>query len=311
MKDNTDKKVILVTRKTRLEELVIRFQTLAQAKFYIEHSGQDFHSYEKEHNTYLEAKQRLTESLIKMGRYQIIDRMYLPNFVFGPNDMVIALGQDGLVANTMKYLNGQSLLGVNPDPHLYDGILLPFDAKDIGVQLITQAMREQRQYKTVTMAMAKLNDGQVLYAVNDLFIGPKTHVTARYEIRLGDQRETQWSSGVIVSTGLGSTGWMRSIYTGAMSMANPGCPYDVNEYSSLPWESLTLVFAVREPFVSKITQANLVYGKITENKELSLESRMPENGVIFSDGIEADYLEFNIGATAKISVADKQGRLVI
>jgi hypothetical protein len=37
---------------------------------------------------------------------------------------------------------------------------------------------------------------------------------------------------------------------------------------------------------------------------------MPERGVIFSDGIEADFLEFNSGSKATISVAERQGRLV-
>lgn len=308
MTANTDKKIILVTRKTRLEELVIRFQTLAQAKFYIEHLGQDFHAYEIEHNTYLEAKQHVLNNLTRIGRFQVIDRLFLPNFVFGPEDVVIALGQDGLVANTMKYLNGQALLGVNPDPYQYDGVLLPYHAKDINTQLITDTMLEKRQYQTVTMAMATLSDGQVLYAVNDLFIGPKTHVTARYEINYGDAHETQWSSGVIVSTGLGSTGWMRSIYMGAMALANSESN---SSYQSMPWDSQALMFAVREPFVSKASQANIVYGKVTVESALSLESRMPENGVIFSDGIEADYLEFNVGTTASIGIADRQGRLII
>jgi len=38
---------------------------------------------------------------------------------------------------------------------------------------------------------------------------------------------------------------------------------------------------------------------------------MPENGVIFSDGIEADRLEFNSGTEARITVAERQGKLVI
>ncbi len=305
---NINKKIVLVTRKTRLEELVIRFQTLAQAKFYIEHLGQDFNVYETEHNKYLEAKQYVLDQITRIGRFQVIDRMFLPNFIFGPEDVVIALGQDGLVANTMKYLNGQALLGVNPDPYQYDGVLLPFDAKEISTQLITDTMLEKKQYQTVTMAMATLTDGQVLYAVNDLFIGPKTHVTARYEINFADAHETQWSSGVIVSTGLGSTGWMRSIYMGAMALSKNE---NLGNYKNMPWDSQALMFAVREPFVSKASQANIVYGTVTQDVALSLESRMPENGVIFSDGIEADYLEFNVGNTATISIADRQGRLII
>jgi hypothetical protein len=38
---------------------------------------------------------------------------------------------------------------------------------------------------------------------------------------------------------------------------------------------------------------------------------MPENGVIFSDGIEADFLDFNAGTQATITLADKRGHLVV
>ena len=38
---------------------------------------------------------------------------------------------------------------------------------------------------------------------------------------------------------------------------------------------------------------------------------MPENGVIFSDGIESDYLAFNAGMQATIGVAERAGRLVV
>ena len=65
------------------------------------------------------------------------------------------------------------------------------------------------------MAKASLNNGQTLYGVNDLFIGPKTHSSARYLIRSGEASEAQSSSGVIVSTGMGSTGWLKSLLTGS------------------------------------------------------------------------------------------------
>lgn len=37
---------------------------------------------------------------------------------------------------------------------------------------------------------------------------------------------------------------------------------------------------------------------------------MPENGVVFSDGIEADFLQFNSGTQATIGIARRRGRLV-
>jgi hypothetical protein len=162
------------------------------------------------------------------------------------------------------------------------------------------------------MARATLADGQVLYAVNDLFIGPRSHTSARYEIRHGDRTEVQSSSGIIVSTGLGSTAWMRSVVTGSTAIADAlrGKRHDL-EYRPLPWDTDHLQFMVREPFPSIASQAELVYGAIGRDEVLSLRSLMPENGVIFSDGIESDFLEFNSGTEALVSVADRQGRLIV
>jgi hypothetical protein len=72
-----------------------------------------------------------------------------------------------------------------------------------------------------------------------------------------------------------------------------------------------LYFSVREPFTSKMSQATLVFGKIGASQKLVLHSHMPENGVIFSDGIEADYLNFNSGAIAAIGLASRKAHLVI
>ena len=77
------------------------------------------------------------------------------------------------------------------------------------------------------------------------------------------------------------------------------------------WSSTELIFAVREPFPSKSTGTNIVFGTISPNEPLRIESLMGENGVIFSDGIENDYITFNSGAEAVIGLADKRGRMVV
>src|SRR6516225_6523069 len=105
----TDNKIVLVTRPTRLAELVVRFNTVSQARFYIEHLGADFKDYLREDETYHHALVEAQGVLGQLGRVQVIDRGFLPNFVFGPEDTIVTLGQDGLVANTIKYLNGQPL----------------------------------------------------------------------------------------------------------------------------------------------------------------------------------------------------------
>ena len=117
----TENKIILVTRPTRVAELKRRFNTRTQAKFYVSHLGQDFSDYEREDEQYANAVRTAQRTLGALGRVQLIDRSFLPNFVFGPQDIVVVLGQDGLVANTVKYLNGQPVVGVNPDPARWDG----------------------------------------------------------------------------------------------------------------------------------------------------------------------------------------------
>jgi hypothetical protein len=223
----------------------------------------------------------------------------------------VALGQDGLVANTMKYLDGHPLIGVNPDAGRYDGVLLPFVPSELAA-LLRDVAADRRPFKTVTMAKAVLTDGQVLHAVNDLFVGARSHISARYEILAGEQREIQSSSGVIVSTGLGSTAWFRSIVTGALAIAGAlGRPTATEFYSPRPWDANELQFAVREPFPSKVSQTSLIVGRLVKAERLSVRSLMPEDGVIFSDGIEADRLDFNSGTEAQIMIAERQGRLVV
>jgi NAD kinase len=315
----TDRKIVLVTRPTRLAELVVRFNTVSQARFYVEHQGADFTDYLREDETYHRALTQTQEALVNIGRVQTVDRSFLLNFVFAPEDIVVTLGQDGLVANTLKYLDGQPVVGVNPDPERWDGRLLPFRVKDLA-QLMPEVALEKCRTRSVTMAQATLNNGQVLLGVNDLFIGPKTHTSARYHIQSGKMGETQSSSGVIISTGMGATGWLKSLLTGAGAVTTAvthrgntgrieaGC-YE-RAVTGFKWDSNFLFFTVREPFPTRTTGASVVFGRVSQETPLVLESQMAENGVIFSDGVEKDYLEFNTGTKAVIGIATRKGHLV-
>ncbi len=312
MSPQTENKIVLIVRKTRLDELIYRYNTEAQARFYIEHLGADFSDYKKEDEQYKAAVQQTQQHLQGWGRVQTVDRSFVPNFIFGPSDTIVVLGQDGLVANTLKYLNEQSVVGINPDPARWEGVLLPFTVKDIP-QILPQVLKGSRTVSEVTMARVELNDGQVLHAVNDLFIGARSHVSARYLIQSGAKQEQHSSSGIIVSTGLGTTGWFKSLMAGALAIATSVSGQELKAPLplSFPRDVDFLYYTVREPFPSKTSQASLVVGRVTAEQPLTLISQMAESGVIFSDGVESDYLEFNSGAQAIIRPAAKKGHLIV
>jgi len=298
---------IIVKNKTRLESLIERFNTKAQAEFYIERSGGNFKDYEVEHETFQKSLVSLQTQLSKLIKNKTVERVYLPSFIFSEKNLIIVIGQDGLVANTAKYSKNCPIIAVNPDKNRYDGILLPFDTSDFigGVESV---ISDRYNAKIVRFAEAKLNDGQRLLAFNDLFIGVSSHVSARYKISYNNQAEEQSSSGLIVSTQAGSTGWLSSVFNMAYGVTGL---FEKDLKPKRPkLKENELLFVVREPFQSVRTQIGITAGVINDRQSLSIESLMPANGVIFSDGIETDFLKFNSGAIATIGIAEETAKLV-
>ena len=392
-----ENRIVIITRATRLANVLESQNTVSQARFYVKQLGGDFSDYEEEHKQYTESLRLVRRGFEELVNVQLLDRKFLPNFIFSPDDIVVVVGQDGLVANTLKYLYGQPVIGINPDAARWDGVLLPFKPAD-AKKILEETITGRRKFEDVCMAKAKVQNGQELLAVNDFFIGQKSHASARYVIKYGGLKENQSSSGIIVSTGLGSTGWMKSIIAGSSRINSSviGKPYgafqerddltevddeneeDEEEIDALmcadfsgcndevddapmeramgmrmlkrspmyslaapiaaaasfsraeklskkkktfgpselsdvvgKWSSTELLFAVREPFPSKTTGTNLVFGTVSSSAPLRIESLMGENGVIFSDGIESDFIAFNSGTEVEITLAEKRGKMVV
>lgn len=302
---------IVVVNKTRLESLIERFNTKAQAKFYIEHAGGDFKDYELEHDTFHASLDRVTHFFSRELKVKVIERRFVPNFLFSEKDLVVVVGQDGLVANTAKYVNGLPILAINPDVNRFDGVLLPYSISNFESGF-TEVIKKRPLFSEITLAEARTNDGQKLLAFNDFFIGPASHTSARYKITYNEVTEQQSSSGIIIATGAGSTGWLSSV----MNMTN-GVSRTFNHAANsrvnftLPWNTDKLAFVVREPFRSKYSDVNLSAGLIKDTDTFCVESQMPSNGILFSDGVEADFLHFNSGIKLEIGIASQKAKLIV
>ncbi len=287
----TAPRMVLVTRATDYELLLARHGTRGQAKFFLKNRGQCIVDVESQHIRFTEALTTVHHAVPANWRSTRIDRRDLDRFLFEPGDVVVALGQDGLVANLAKYLDGQIVVGLNPMPERFPGVLVQHNPKDAR-ELLNAAVSGSSATDTRTMVEAVLDDGQTLRCLNEVFVGHASHQSARYEIEVANQRERQSSSGMIVATGTGATGWARSVHLARKSQLTLPDPNDGR-----------LAYFVREPWPSIATGTDIVEGLIDAQHTLVVTSEMDEHGVIFGDGIESDRMTFGYGRRVEIRPA--------
>jgi NAD kinase len=300
-------RIVIVTKPSRLEELVLQHLTEGTAKFVLESRGQSIEPYKDEDFVYKAALAEVRRQIPNDLPVTTVHREDLPNFLFRDKDLVVVCGPDGLFVNLAKYIGSQPVLTVNPDPKTIAGVLMLFPPQEVG-SVIARIQQEKQEFERLPFVKASIDDDRVVWGVNDIFIGRKDHVSARYELAFGGQKEAQSSSGIIVSTGVGSTGWIRSVTAMLIGLTREGIPHKL---SFLPdATSAELVFVVREPFPTPNTKTSLVTGRVTPNHPLVVNSEMPTGGYIFSDGVVEKAVEWNAGSKVVISVGDRYVRRV-
>jgi len=301
-------RVVIVYKPSRLEELVLQHLTEGAAKFVLESRGQSIESYKEEDANYKAALSEVRRQIPNDLPATSVTREDLPNFLFRDKDLVVVCGPDGLFANLAKYLGNQPVLTVNPDPKTVAGVLMLFPPNAVG-GVIAQAQDGKHQLESLPFVKASIDNDRVVWGINDIFIGRKDHVSARYEISSGNQKEHQSSSGIIVSTGVGSTGWMRSVAAMVSGLTRKGMTHKL---SVLPdATSNELVFVAREPFPSPNTGTSLVTGRVIPGQPLTVSSEMPNGGYIFSDGVVEKAVEWNAGSRVVISVGDRYVQRIV
>ena len=291
-------RAVFVTRETDYESLLARHATRDQARFFLETRGQKLEEVEARHDRFTAALHVARNAVPADWRQTLVRREDFDRFLFAPEDVIVAVGQDGLVANVAKYLTGQPVLGVNPDPDQYDGVLARLAPGDLAVHL-GGAVSGEAAIERRTMVQAQLDGGERLLALNEIFIGHRSHQSARYEIAVSGKSEYQSSSGLIVASGTGATGWARSIMeaTGA--------------HIPLAAVDAAVGYFVREPFPSVATGTRIRAGRVATSESIRVTSRLNEGGAIFADGIEKDYLAFDWGRRVEVGVAEETLNLVV
>lgn len=288
MPTNTPR-VVFVTRESDYELLLARHATREQARFFLETRGQRIEVLEDRHRQLHDTLKQARLAVPGDWRQAQVHRLDLDRFLFGPEDVIVPVGQDGLVANVAKYLTGQPVLGVNPSPDLYDGVLVRLSLRQLP-ELLPASVAGHAPVQHRTMVEAQLDTGEHLLALNEVFVGHRSHQSARYTVAAGGAHEDHSSSGLIVASGTGATGWARSI----MEATGAELPLGLDERA--------VAYFVREPFPSIATGTAMRAGKLVA-EPLTVTSRMNDGGVIFADGMEQDFLAFDWGRRVSVAPA--------
>jgi hypothetical protein len=285
-------RAVLVERPTEYSELLARHGTREQARFFLHQRDRTLEEVDARHRALEAARAQVLAAIPPEWRRAAVLRPELDRFLFEPGDVVVVLGQDGLVANVAKYLDGQPVIGLNLEP----GVLVPH-APDAAADLLADVAAGRAALQRRTMAAARLDDGQTLLALNEVFVGHGSHQSARYTLAVGEREERQSSSGLIVATGTGATGWAASINRERRSPLALPAP-----------EDRRLAFFVREPWPSPWTGTELDEG-LLDGTTLRVQAEM-EGGVVFGDGIEGDHLALDWGQRVEVGVAGATLQLV-
>jgi hypothetical protein len=294
-------RAVLVHRTTEYEELVARHGTHGQAAFFLSSRGRDIEEVAERHRRTRRALAEVTAAVPLTWRQSQVERADLDRFLFAPEDVVVVVGQDGLVANVAKYLAGQPVVGIDSDPGRNPGVLVRHRSRDAGT-LLASVRAARTGWTGLTMVEAVADDTQRLVALNEIYLGAAGHQTARYRLGLdgdGGVAEAQASSGVLVGTGTGATGWIRSVWQ-ERGGAGPPLPGPAER---------RLVWFVREAWPSPATGTSRVAGDLPEGARLSLTAES-ERLIAFGDGIESDALELTWGQTVRVGVCRDLLRLV-
>ncbi|MBW3014099.1 NAD(+)/NADH kinase [Candidatus Woesearchaeota archaeon] len=205
------------------------------------------------------------------------------NKPFKEQDLIIAVGGDGTGIKTLHYVKNTPFLLVNSDISASEGALAQCNRFNFEERL---NMFKKGKYKIEEWTRLKttVNGKELPSAINEVFIGAKVaYLTSRYFIN-GEEHK---SSGLIVSTGTGSTAWYSSC---------GGKPF--------PKDAKYGKFIAREVYTGALHKPKLIEGKTP----VKITSKMFD-GIVAIDAIQ----EFKIerGAKIEIDVSDTPARMVV
>lgn len=204
-------------------------------------------------------------------------------------DLVISLGGDDSFKFVSHYVGNIPILSLNSDPKRSDGCLTSYSISDEQsiYDLLETLDFENFSIEEWPRLKIILNGKLITQAVSEYFLGDNRRTKmSRHVLKYGGKEFKQKCSGIIISTGAGSTGW-----------------FDSAHIKSIPWDpkEKLAVYTVTELYKRGSDWSSPEsYGALKDGDELIITSLNNEGGIISVDSW--DEYEFIRGSEARISL---------
>ncbi|MEM3431616.1 MAG: NAD(+)/NADH kinase [Candidatus Micrarchaeia archaeon] len=185
-------------------------------------------------------------------------------------DLVISVGGDGTFIDASHLIKDDTfILGVNSDPLSSEGAHTNVTRKDFEKRILQIIEGDFAVEKWTRLEVTINSSKKKEYALNEIYIGA-SHIynTSRYSLFVNGRWERQKSSGILISTGCGSTAWYSSA---------GGRPFGKTAKEGR--------FIVREPYCGRLICGRTISGIIKEGEELKIKSEM-RDGMIAIDSFK-------------------------
>lgn len=215
-----------------------------------------------------------------------------------PFDIILAYGGDNHFQYIAHRLTSQIILGVNSDPDRSDGALTSIAINELELYK-ERILNKKFSIEEWTRLKVQTN-GTIIedLAISEVFIGEEKRFNmSRHILELNGQKEEQKGSGLIVSTGTGSTGWYNSAHQ-----------HQVNNQVKFPRINKMAYFMLTEPFRGKHHSYKNAIGQFGEHEKLIVTSLSDTQGILAIDSLtiipikEGSKITIELGEPLRVAI---------
>lgn len=225
------------------------------------------------------------KALVSDRKFSVVRADKLQESDFDNIELVITIGGDGAFIRAANFIKNQLILGINSEPEYSEGALKSLMENEL--EILKDILAGKFRLIKRERAEVKRNGIKIPHLAMEVYVGSFSQFhTSRYVLKFKNQEEEQRSSGVLITTGSGSTAWYKS---------SGGLPFSFSEKK--------LKFIVREPyFGERLFKPKILHGEILQGEKIEFKSTRYKGGVVALDANITQ--DFNTGDVVEIYLSD-------